>query len=194
MVPTWQDLMTEAEASGTSFDPLPIGQYDARVTKADHKVSQNGKTMFNVEFTVINGPHANRKVWNNFVVSPDSPKALAFFFQHMKALGLTKEFFDGNPSEQTVAQNLLNKMCRLDLGHKEYNGSQQNEVKKVLPISSGLGGPSVTAPPSTPFAPTSGPTSALSSVMPPSSVAAPTTAEPPVSPAAPPTTAPLPPF
>lgn len=147
-MPTWNELLEDAKNSGVGFDPLPVGQYDAKVTKSTHKVSQTGKSMFEVEFTVISGPHANRKVWDRYVVTPENPKALAFFFSKMKTLGLTTEFFSAQPTDDQVASALMERMCIVELSQVEYNGSMRNEVRKILPVA----GAGVPAPPSVPAA------------------------------------------
>ena len=133
----WSDLLKEASASGGGYEPLPSGTYDVQIVKSNHKVAQSGKSMFEVEMQVQSGPHANRRVWNRFVVSPENPKALGYFFSNMRALGLTSDFFSGGPSDDQVAAALENKTCRVEIGQSEYNGSVRNEVKKVLPPEGG---------------------------------------------------------
>jgi len=135
-MPTWNDLLKEAQSSGggASYEPLPNGQYDVKIVKSAHKIAQSGKSMFEVEMQVMTGPHANRRVWNRFVVTPDNPKALGYFFSNMRILGLNTEFFSGGPSDDQVASALEDKMCRIEVGQSEYNGSVRNEVKKVLPL------------------------------------------------------------
>jgi hypothetical protein len=133
----WSDLLKEAGAAGAGFEPLPIGTYDVKITKSTHKVAQSGKSMFEVEMQVLSGPHANRRIWNRFVISPENPKALAYFFGNMRALGLTTTFFEGSPTDEQVAAALTDKQCRIEVGQSEYNGSVRNDVKKVLPPEGG---------------------------------------------------------
>ena len=141
MSPSWQELMTEAEASGVTFDVLPSGQYDVQVAKAAHKLSKTDKSMYEVEFVITSGPYANRRLWNRYVISPESPKALAFFFAHMKALGLGPEFFATQPSDDAVALALVNKTCRVDVGQSSYNGQVRNDILKTLPGGVGASAP-----------------------------------------------------
>ena len=75
----WGDLIKEAGESG-NYDPLPDGDYDVVVVEATHKMTQSGKTMFSVKAQVEGGAHNKRLVWDNLVVSPDSPAALGIFF------------------------------------------------------------------------------------------------------------------
>lgn len=125
----WSDLL---EAAGSGFEALPAGDYDCQCTSAEATQSGNGKLMFKCIFTVTTGPHAGRKVWNQFVVSPENPNALGFFFQHMAAMGLDRAYFAQNPPPEHVAAALLNRVCRLTVGIQQkgqYAG--RNEVSKV---------------------------------------------------------------
>lgn len=145
MAVSWQNLLDEAAASGGgSFEPLPIGDYTVVVNESSHTTTQKGKLMFKLQMKVQGGPHDGRFVWSNFVVSPESPKALEIFFQQMATLGLDTSFFAGNPSEDTIAQALLGKRCNVTLQHREWNGQVRNEVKSIKPA---IGGSPVAAAP-----------------------------------------------
>ena len=104
----WGELL-EVAAQGGSFEPLPDGSYEVVIKEAEHKITSGGKLMFVVKFQVIAGPHTNRLVWNNFVISPESPNAMSFFFQHMSVFGLVRDFFASQPTPDVVVQHLLNK-------------------------------------------------------------------------------------
>ena len=131
----WTDLM--ANAGDSNFDPLPVGDYDVEISKAETKQSQSGKTMYAVQFKVLNGPHAGRLVFNQFVISPESPGALNFFFQHMRALGLDAGFFQQSPSDDQITTALLGRRARITVAMKTYNGSERNDVKKIAPLAGG---------------------------------------------------------
>lgn len=153
MTTKWSDLLKEAGSVG-GFEPLPSGTYDAKVVKSTHKISQSGKSMFEVQLQVVAGPHANRIVWNRFVVSPENPKALGYFFRNMAAFGLSSEFFAAQPTDDQVANAMVDKLCRIEVGQSEYNGAVRNEVTKVLPPEGGpIAATAPTAAPTTPAAP-----------------------------------------
>lgn len=147
----YADLLANASEG---FDPVPSGQYDVEVVKSEPKTSSTGKSMFKVQFKILSGPHAGRLVYNQFVVSPESPNALSFFFQHMKVLGLDATFFAQNPSDAQIAAGLLNARCRITVGQRDWQGQAQNTVKKVLPLPSTGGVPPAPPMPPTPPAPT----------------------------------------
>jgi hypothetical protein len=138
----WQDL--QKAAGDAAFTPVPVGVYDVYVDTAEATQSSTGKDMIKVTFKVQNGPHEGRGIFNQFVISPDSANALAFFFRHMAALGLDEAFFAVNPPLETVAATLVGRTCRVKVGIREYQGQDRNEVQQVLPATAGT---ATTTPP-----------------------------------------------
>lgn len=151
----WSEL--QKTAGSASFDALPVSTYDVEIVKAEAKNAQSsGRLMFVVTFNVINGPHANRKVFNNFVVTPESEAAMGFFFKHMKALGLTSEFWEKNPDSEVVAQQLVGRQATIDVGQRVYQGETRNEVKNVKPYTGASVASAAPAPPPPPANPDAG--------------------------------------
>ena len=134
------------EAAGAGFTPVPVGDYDVQVASAVPKLTSNGKLQIAVQFKIISGPHAGRNVPNNFVLSPENTNALVFFFNHMAILGLTKEFFQTNPSPESIAANLVGKSCRITVNHRNWQGTVRMDVKQILPLGAG-GVPSMSVGP-----------------------------------------------
>ena len=128
----WGDLVKDASAGG-NFEPLPDNDYDFKVVEASTTTTQTGKTMFKLKAEVQTGPYAKRLIWDNLVVSPDSPNALGFFFGKMKALGLGAEFFATSPSNAQIEAALLNRTFRGTVGSRVYNGENRNELKRYSP-------------------------------------------------------------
>jgi hypothetical protein len=148
------------DAKGASFEALPVGDYDVEVAKSEAVTSQSGKPMIKVTMKVVSGPYERRPIMNQFVMSVENPTALNIFFRHMRAFGLTEEWFaslGGAGSLEPVASALLNRRARLTLGHRDWQGETRNEVKAVKPYT---GAPPVAAPlgPSTGPGPVTGPT------------------------------------
>lgn len=148
----WQQLLQD---SGGAYEPLPIGDYDVQVDKAEATTSSTGKPMFKVTFKVITGPHNTRLVRTQFVVSADNPNAMAMFFTHMNAMGLDKNFFNANPTNEQVAYALLGRAACISIQHRVWEGRQQMDVRSVK-------APRVQAPPtaSSPLPPPAPATSA----------------------------------
>jgi hypothetical protein len=126
----WSELMEAAEEGG-AYDALPEGAYTAKILDATVKTTGNGKPMIAATFEVAAGPYSGRRFWNNFVITKDNPNAMAWFFRHMKALGLGKDFFAMGPSLEATAQQLVGKTCVATLGVRTYQGETRNEVKKI---------------------------------------------------------------
>lgn len=135
------------DAKGASFEALPIGDYDVEVAKTEATTSSNGKPMVKVTFKVIAGPYEKRSILNQFVLSVENPMAMAIFFRHMKAFGLTEDWFAGLgqvASLEPVATALLGRRARLSVGHRDWQGETRNEVKGVKPFT---GAPPASLPP-----------------------------------------------
>lgn len=144
----WGEVIQEAEASGgaVSYDRLPDGDYDLIVTKAETKQTQAGKTMYKIESTVNGGQHNGRKVWDNLVVSPESGRAMSFFFQKMAALGLGMEYFKTNPSDDAITGALVNRQFRAKLKQASYGDGNSNEIDRYYAPRTGGQAPGAPAP------------------------------------------------
>ncbi len=149
----WSDLQRAAGDAG--FDPLPPSTYDVIVDEASATQSSNGKDMIKVTFRVEGGPHDTRKIFNNFVISPDSANGLAFFFRHMAVLGLKDDFFANNPTTEMVAAAIVSRRCRVKVSIRQWQEQDRNQVDAVLPPAANVG-PAVapTVSPVTPIAST----------------------------------------
>ena len=130
----------QATAKESGFTVLDAATYRMRITKSEAKKSKNtGKDMIVVTLKVVAGPMKDKgTVINNFVVSPESPAALHFFFLHMAAFGLDEAYFakPGLTMEQT-AKDLLNREAMVELTIGQYNGNDKNEVGKITKVTDG---------------------------------------------------------
>lgn len=142
----WGDLIKEAGESG-NYDPLPDGDYDVVVVEATHKMTQSGKTMFSVKAQVEGGAHNKRLVWDNLVVSPDSPAALGIFFKKMHALGVPRDYFlqQPAPTNAQIEQIISGKRFRAQVGSRTWNGAKKNEIKNYYPNTAQTSAASATA-------------------------------------------------
>lgn len=152
---SWTELLTDAGDAGGTFEVMPEGDYDFVVKEAKAQTASTGKQMFVIKAEIQGGPHNSRLVWHNFVLSHDNPAALGFFFRHMAVLGLNAEYFKQNPADHHVADALVGRRFRGQLGIKKYQGQDKNEIKAFFPPSgAGVGAPpQVSAPPAPPQAP-----------------------------------------
>lgn len=129
----WGTLFNDAKTA--SFEALPPGEYDVYVAEAEAKVAQtSGKQMIKTKLQVESGPHAGRIVWNNHVLSPDSPQAMGFWFREMKAWGLDTEYFtQGTPSMEMIAADLVGRRARIKTDKRTWNDQEQTDVKQIKP-------------------------------------------------------------
>ncbi len=131
-IKSWNDLINDAGGAGGSYEPIPAGDYDFTVSEAEVKQSSNGKTMYAVRCKVEAGPHAERIVFHQFVISPENPNALAMFFRQMNLLGLGREFFAGDPADHQVADSLKGKRFRAQVQIRTWQGQEKNEIKQIF--------------------------------------------------------------
>lgn len=179
----WGDLVKDAGDVGGNYEPLPDGDYELQIIEATAKVAQSGKTMFAVKAQVTAGAHAKRLVWDNLVVTPDSPAALGMFFRKMTALGLGREFFATNPSNAQIEAALQNRSFRAQVGSRTWNGSKKNEIKMYYVATAGAA--STTAAAAAP-APAPAPAAAAAPAPAPAAAPAPVAVDVPAAPPAPP--------
>ena len=136
---SWADLAGQAEDALT---PIPSGEYDAVVTKAEIKFASTGKKMFSISAKVTTGPHVNRMFWNNFTVTPDNPNAMLVFFRQMSVFGLPIEFFKSLPADgsgdHAIPQALMGKPFRARLSIRSWQGVDSNQLDAVMPPTAGV--------------------------------------------------------
>jgi hypothetical protein len=133
----FSDLVTAADEAG--FFLFPADTYDVVIDSAEAGQTSTGKQQIKVKFRVVTGPYAgkNAKIFNNFVLSPENANALSFFFRHMEAMGLPREYFMQNPRLQHVAAALIGRPCRIVISdtreYPEGSGKKQNDVTNIMP-------------------------------------------------------------
>lgn len=154
---SFKQLQDQAKEAGIG-EPLPPGRYTVKAVEATAGRTKAGdKDKIDVKFSVVSGPHANRKLFNQYTISPDNNNALAFFFRHMAAFGLGPDFFASEPTIQQVASSLLEKVVDVDVIIDTYNNEERNKIKNTLkssdPVASNGGG--------VPFGQTPAPTGVL---------------------------------
>lgn len=181
----WADLVGIAgEATGAVL--LPAQDYHVVVDKAEATKTQGGKDQIKVQFRVASGAYQGKgPIYNQFVVSPESPNAMSFFFQHLGVFGMTTDYLkQHNPTMAQIAALMIGKQCTVKIEHGSWQGKPKMEVKKITAVS---GVAAMTAmpsgPPSTPSVPV--PT-AKSNGAPPAVPTVPSTPELPATATAPP--------
>lgn len=120
-------------SGGRDYEPLPVGEYSLIITECVAKLTSTGKNMLSLKAAVDGGPHNNRLVWDNLVISPDNETAMRIFFGKMGALGL-QDYLLQNPGLQEVANAMVNRRFIGKLGTSEYRGKTRNEITAYKPF------------------------------------------------------------
>ena len=142
---TWSELVDDSEEEGGgTWEPIPEGEYDLKVADAEQRLTQSQKNMYVIKAEVLDGPYAGRIIWHNFVVSDDNKRAMFHFFKNMSALGIEKDFFRNNPTNDSIVNVLKGRQFKAEVGKKIYNDQVRNEIKTFY--ASANPGPVVTAP------------------------------------------------
>lgn len=129
----WSALQQEAKTASV----IPAGDYPAIIISAEAKTSSTGKPMVSYKARVTEGPQANKPIWSQFVVSPESAMALRMYFLQMAAFGLDGDFFAQNPRMEDVARNLVNRAAVFKLSIRQWQGADRNQVDGVSPLPAG---------------------------------------------------------
>lgn len=133
----WLDLLNEAKQNGgpQDFGPIPAGEYHFKVLEAETRQTQTGKTKYTIKAQVQTGAHANRLVWDDLIVSPESAGAMGFFFRKMKAIGLGQEFFQTQPNDDQVTAALKDREFLGKVIIDTYGGKERNKIDGYKPLA-----------------------------------------------------------
>lgn len=148
---SWSSLMDEAKEVSNTFELLEDNTYQF-VIKDLPKVSQTSteKTRYTINPSVEVGPRANARIFHDFIISPESPKAMAFFFRDMQALGLDAAFFATNPSDEAILRALVGRRFTADAYKETYNGKEKNRLRNIRAAvgtaPTGPAGPAIAGP------------------------------------------------
>lgn len=150
----WSQLRKQAE---DATRPLPNDFYDVEVAKTEAtNAASSGAPMIKATLKVAGGPHDGRTLWHNFTLS-ENTFAMSLFFAHLAAFGLDDQFFKGletanagvESDMRTIANTLIGRIARAEVGTKQWQGQDRNEIKQFKaaqgsPLS--VGGPAVPMP------------------------------------------------
>lgn len=116
------------------------GDFAVVIVDASAAKTSTGKDQIKCKMKVESGPYAGRVVFNNFVISPESPNAQRMFFQHLAVLGLDEAFFATVPEENDIAYiatALKNRRAIVTMGTEKYQGQDRERVKNWKPAEGG---------------------------------------------------------
>jgi hypothetical protein len=142
------------DEAGEASGPLTPSDYDFVIQDAKYKPTSTGKDMYVIKAVVESGPSKNKAVWHNFVVSPESPAAMEVFFRQMSVLGMGKDFWKRDPSNEQIVNGLKGRRFCGTVEVRPYNGVDRNDIKVIkAPKGAAAGGSTPPPPPPPPPAP-----------------------------------------
>lgn len=134
----WDDLLAAYEDSGVSL--CPVGTHDVKVVKAEYGETSTGRSQFVIQYEVLNGPHAGRKVRHWMTIVKEYPGLVGQWFKQMDAMGLPKTYFQAKPRNEQVCADLVGRVCRIEVGRRKKRGTDEDteDIAKVLPPLEGV--------------------------------------------------------
>ena len=117
-------------AKGTS-DVIPTGKYDVVISKTETKPTKSGNGEYlQLEFTIIQGPHADRKVWSR--LNLDNPNPIAVSIAKAELSAICRAVGVLTPSDSSELQDIpLNIDIRIE--KRADTGGETNVVKGFYP-------------------------------------------------------------
>lgn len=111
-----------------SYSPLPDGSYLCRLTEVETDVTRNGDEMWKLRFTVEDGPHAGRYIFDNMVFSLAAMKRVKLICSRLE-LDTTGEV-DLNPDL------VKGRRCVVSVQTEEYvDDNNQTKSRNVVPFA-----------------------------------------------------------
>ncbi len=129
--------------SGLGFDPIPAGDYPAHITESDIANTKNGDLMLKLSWTVLEGPHASRILFDNVMLT-GSEKAVAFGKRKLRTMADATGH--PNPNHVDYSEELHGRPCLLCGTHGRQNGCHRvddgrrgQRAHQPVPAPVGLG-------------------------------------------------------
>lgn len=120
------------------------GDFPTVVTECVAGKSSGDKEQLKLKLTITSGEYVGRKLYDTITVSPESPGAMAMFFQAMDAFGLDDKFFntcpDGAQGTALIATRLQGKEIVATLRGESYQGVLREKVKGYKRNGTAVGG------------------------------------------------------
>ncbi len=127
---TYRELMKRRQEGG--YELFPVGTYDVRVHDVEVKVNNNsGRKSFIVQYEVLNGPLAGRKLRNFMTIVEEFPGLVAIWFKEMDAMGLGDTFFESEPDDAQIAAALKGRTCQITVGRRKKSKTSDEEVEDI---------------------------------------------------------------
>jgi hypothetical protein len=131
------------EGVSTEYAPCEKGVYAARCTDAQVRIGQQSNAPYiNIEWTILQEPYENRKVWNSASLLPQTLWRLK---GDMVKIGVDPTKLNGKMTIEDICYELNGREADLSLDIESYTGNdgvpkKRNKVAAVNPIGSAATG------------------------------------------------------
>lgn len=140
MVQLAQTYKVDDLPSGDDYTPLPAGQYKAMIVSSEMKDASTGGRYLQLEIDVTEGNYSGRKLFERLNLENKNPQAVEIAFKTLSSICKAVALAEIGDSNQLHNKPFL---MELDIEKgKPYTkdgvekmGSDQNRIKKYLPIS-----------------------------------------------------------
>jgi hypothetical protein len=127
---------------------LPRGRYTAMITASEEKQTKSGTGAYlQLEFTVLDGPHANRKVWAR--LNLDNPNQTAVEIARRELAAIYQAL--GIKAAKDSAE-LHDKPLQIEVAVEVKDGNENNRIKAYMAAGNAAPKPATPAPAAAPAA------------------------------------------
>lgn len=129
----------DIEPSKNTSDVIPTGKYDVVISRTETKPTKSGNGEYlQLEFTIIQGPYADRKVWSR--LNLDNPNPVAVSIAKAELSAICRAVGVLTPSDSSELQDIpLNIDIRVE--KRADTGGETNVVKGFYPAVQGRSNP-----------------------------------------------------
>jgi len=113
------------QVKDSEFEALPAGEYRAVITESERKKTKDGSSeLLQVKLQIVDGQYKNRTIIDRFNLWNKNPQATTIAQQQFKKVC---EAVNVPKPGDSSAMHMKPLMIKLSV--REYNGTNQNEVK-----------------------------------------------------------------
>jgi len=122
-------------------DVIPKGSYKAIVESFEYTQSAAGNPMLVTTYSIVEGEHTDRKVWDYLVLTGEGAKfSLPRLKQMLQSMCPEIPMAGFNPAKFAEAGTIINRVCTIKVKIQkqkkgEYVGTYSNRVDAVLPAT-----------------------------------------------------------
>ena len=119
-----------------SFEPLPTDKYICKLVKQELTTSKSGKPMIKIEWNIIEGEYAGRKIFDNIVLSVDwKVKQYSELIGASSGKQIDPDLFVGVEAVLEILCREQNAKEKADATAGGYDAeAMKNDIKKITPM------------------------------------------------------------